>query len=236
MEAVTWQPISGETQLATSAAHGFGTDAILLAAFAAPARGETVCDLGTGCGVVALRLCAGGNPAAVHGVDISETAVALAKQSAAAFGDPRLTFAVGDWNAPAAIAPAGSFDRVTVNPPYFPANTPASPDPERDTARRERPDTLPMIGKAAAWLLKNGGKLSLCHRPERLTDVLTALRGSGLEPKRLRPVQETPDTPPWLILLEAGKGARPGLRWEAPLILRGADGTPTAAWREIYHE
>ncbi len=238
MSEVTWLAVKGETLAAVSAVHRFGTDAILLADFAAPARGETVCELGTGCGAIALRLCAEGTPAAVHGVDISPAAIALAQQGAAAFdGTPKPTFAVADWACPASIAPAGSVRRVVCNPPYFPpASGGLSEDEDTRRARHEQPDTLRDVCRAAAWLLQFGGRFCLCHRPERLAAVLAALTAQGLEPKRLRPVQRTAATPPWLFLLEARKGGKPGLTWEAPLVLENADGTPSAEYRRIYGE
>ncbi len=238
MDEITWLAVKGGTQAAVSAVHRFGTDAILLADFSAPARGETVCELGTGCGAIALRLCAEGAPAAVHGVDISSDAIALAARGADAFiGTPTPTFAVADWADPASIAPAGSFRRVVCNPPYFPpASGGLSEDAAARRARHEQPDTLRDVCRAAAWLLQFGGRFCLCHRPERLAALLAALTAQGLEPKRLRPVQQTAYTPPWLFLLEARKGGKAGLVWEAPLVLKDADGTPSAEYRRIYGE
>ena len=238
MADITWLAVKGDVQAAVSAVHRFGTDAILLADFAAPARGETVCELGTGCGAIALRLCAEGTPAAVHGVDISPAAIALAQQGAAVFdGTPKPTFAVADWAQPASIAPAGSFRRVVCNPPYFPpASGGVSEDEDTRRARHEQPDTLRDVCRAAAWLLQFGGRFCLCHRPERLAAVLTVLTAQGLEPKRLRPVQQTASTPPWLFLLEARKGGKPGLTWEASLVLSDTDGSPSAEYRKIYGE
>lgn len=238
MAEITWLAVKGNTQAAVSTVHRFGTDAILLADFAAPARGETVCELGTGCGAIALRLCAEGTPAAVHGVDVSPDAIVLSQQGAAAFdGAPTPTFAVADWSQPSSIAPAGSFRRVVCNPPYFPPNSGGlSEDGDARRARHEQPDTLRDVCRAAAWLLQYGGRFCLCHRPERLAAVLAALTAQGLEPKRLRPVQQTANTPPWLFLLEARKGGKTGLVWEAPLILKNADGSFSAEYRRIYGE
>ncbi len=233
-----WLAVKGNTRVAVSDTHKFGTDALVLAHFISPARGERVCELGTGCGAIALRLCAEGCPTAVHGVDIAADAVALAERSAAAFdGTPTPTFAVADWGEPSSIAPAGSFDCVVCNPPYFPPDSGAvSADATVRRARHETPTTLTDVCRAASWLLRYGGRFCLCHRPERLPAVLTALAAHGLEPKRLQAVQNAPNSPPWLFLLEARKGGHAGLRWEAPLVLRESDGTPSAAYREIYGE
>lgn len=231
-------PVYGPVQAAVSDTHRFGTDAILLSHFAMPCTGERVCELGTGCGAIALRLAAGGNPLAVHGVDIAPEAIALAQQGADRFpGSPKPTFAVGDWCDPRQIAPAGAFRRVVCNPPYFPPDSGATnADPAVSLARHEQPDTLDSVCAAAAWLLQSGGRFFLCHRPERLPAVLAALTAHRLEPKRLQPVQKRADTAPWLFLLEARKDGRPGLSWLPPLVLYTDEGQPTRAMQEIYRE
>lgn len=231
-------PVYGETMAAVSDTHRFGTDAILLSHFAMPCTGERVCELGTGCGAIALRLAAGGNPSAVHGVDIAPEAIALAQQGADRFpGSPKPTFAVGDWCDPRQIAPAGAFRRVVCNPPYFPPDSGATnADPAVSLARHEQPNTLDSVCAAAAWLLQSGGRFFLCHRPERLPAVLAALTAHRLEPKRLQPVQKRADTAPWLFLLEARKDGRPGLSWLPPLVLYTDEGQPTRAMQEIYRE
>lgn len=231
-------PIYGDVVTAVDDTHRFGTDAILLSHFAMPCGGDTVCELGTGCGAIALRLAAGGGPSAVHGVDIQPAAIELALVGAERFGGtPKPTFAVGDWRQPRDIAPAGAYRRVVCNPPYFPPHSGGvNPDPAVRTARHEEADTLDSLCAAAAWLLTSGGRLFLCHRPERLTAVLAALTAHKLEPKRLQPVQKRADTAPWLFLLEARKDGNPGLSWLPPLILYNPDGTATDAHREIYRD
>ena len=68
-------------------------------------------------------------------------------------------------------------------------------------------------------LLKDGGKLSLCHRPERLAEVLAVLRAHRLEPKRLAFVKNKSDAAPWLFLVEAQKNRRTGLRIEPDVLI-----------------
>lgn len=235
---LTYVPVYGDTTVAVDDIHRFGTDAMLLSHFSMSCCGETVCELGTGCGAIALRLAAGGRPASVHGVDIQPAAIELAQMGAARFtGTPCPTFAVGDWRDPRSIAPAGAFRRVVCNPPYFPAGSgPTNADAAVKLCRHEQEDTLDSLCAAAAWLLTSGGRFFLCHRPERLSDVLAALTAHHLEPKRLQAVQKRADTAPWLFLLEAKKDARSGLTWLPPLVLYTDEGEPTPAMREIYRE
>lgn len=91
-------------------------------------------------------------------------------------------------------------------------------------ARHETQCSLADVVAAAARLLKFGGRFCLCQRPERLCDVLTLLRQQGLEPKRVRFVQQRPGSAPWLFLCEGKKGAKPFLQVEAPLLIEGEDG------------
>ena len=64
---------------------------------------------------------------------------------------------------------------------------------------------------AAAWLLSRRGRFALVFRPERLADLFSALRGAGLEPKRLQFLQHSTAHAPYALLLESVKGGRPGL-------------------------
>ncbi len=211
-----WLAVAGDTCVAVSDIHRFGADALLLADFSAPRNGERVCDLGTGCGAIALRLCTNFAPAAVHGVDIDPAAVTLAQQGADAFvGTPTPTFAVGDWHAPATLGEVGAYDLVVCNPPYFPpASGGVSADEARRRARHEQEGTLAAVCAAAARLLRYGGRFCLCHRPERMVAVMAALTAAGLEPKRLCPVRHREGQAPWLLLIEARRGGKAGLVWE----------------------
>ena len=67
--------------------------------------------------------------------------------------------------------------------------------------------------------LKDGGRLALCHRPERLAEVLAVLRAHRLEPKRLAFVKNKADGAPWLFLVEAQKNRKTGLRVEPDVLI-----------------
>lgn len=231
-----WETLGGNLRLATDADFHFGTDAVILAHFAAPHKaGETVCDLGTGCGVIPFLLMRH-TPAPRHilGVDIQEEAIRLCRLSAQKNRLSAISFLQADWRLPAAIAPAGSCDRVICNPPYFPPGSGrASASPARQLARTEAGDTLTDVARAAAFLLKTGGRFYLCHRPERLTDLLCTLRQHRLEPKRLQTVQQKAGQAPWLLLIEAVKGAHPGLVLPEPWSLEDEQGK-TPLYHKIY--
>ena len=86
-------------------------------------------------------------------------------------------------------------------------------------ARHETDCTLEDVCACGFRLLKDGGRLALCHRPERLAEVLAVLRAHRLEPKRLAFVKNRPDAAPWLFLVEAQKNRRTGLRIEPDVLI-----------------
>ena len=112
----------------------------------------------------------------------------------------------------------GSFDLCACNPPYFTAGFQSS-NAARATARHETDCTLEDVCACGFRLLKDGGRLALCHRPERLAEVLAVLRAHRLEPKRLAFVKNRAESAPWLFLVEAQKNRKTGLKIEPDILI-----------------
>ena len=184
-----------------------GGDALSLGDFACVRPGWRVCDLGTGSGALLLLLARRGSGLNLTGIDIDPLSVQTARENLRA---NRLSGEIAAGDLRAAPFPAGSFDLVVSNPPYFPAGSGKSGGP----ARSEELCTLDGLCAAASRLVKNGGRFALCHRPERLADVVCALRAHSLEPKRMKLASHSPAHPPSLLLMEAVKQGRPGLSIE----------------------
>lgn len=225
----TVESLGGGVEVCVSAHHRFGIDAFLLADFAAPRRRDFCCDLGAGCGIVgALWLrAADAAPRMVWAVEVQEEAIELMRQSVRAGGLPagRFVPVQADLRALAGTAPAGAFDLVACNPPYKPAGTGILSDDASDRiARHETMCGLGDVCDAGGRMLRFGGRMCICLRPERLPDALEAMRRAKLEPKRLRFVQQRADRAPWLFLLEGRRGAKPFLRVEPPLVVEGPGG------------
>ena len=185
-----------------------GGDALALGAFSTVKPGWRVCDLGTGSGVLLLLLARRADNLSLTGIDIDPLSARIARENLESNGLPG-EILTGDLRRES--LPAGGFDLVVSNPPYFPVGSGKSGGP----ARSEEFCTLSELCAAAGRLVKNGGRFSLCHRPERLTDVLCALRAHNLEPKRLKLSAHSPDHPPSLLLVEAVKQGKPGVVIEA---------------------
>ncbi|MBR5411023.1 MAG: RsmD family RNA methyltransferase [Clostridia bacterium] len=215
-------------KLIVSPAHTFGTDACLLAAFALPRPDERNIDLGAGCGIVPFWWLSRGVKH-VCALELQAQAVDQMKRGAAMSGvENEIDIVHADLRDAREHFPAGSFDRVTMNPPYTKAGHGIESGNEADKlARHETGVTLEEVCAAAAYLVRFGGSFSLCLRPERLAEAFAAMRGAGIEPKRLRFVVRTAADAPWLFLLEGKKGRAPGLKVEPLFCMYNADGSLT---------
>ncbi len=216
--------------------HAFGTDSVLLARFASPDAKEAAVDLGAGCGIIPLLWCLWGAPREIHAVELQASAVELIRKSATRNRLEEVLYVHrADLRALDGILPAGRFDLVTCNPPYgLSGSGRKSPVKERRVARHEEQCTFADTVRAAARLLRFGGRFCLCHRPARLPAVLVALTGAGLEPKVLRLCAHRPGKAPFLFLLSACKGGKPFLEVEPTLYIEDAEGNTTEEIRDIY--
>ncbi|MCI8303279.1 MAG: methyltransferase [Lawsonibacter sp.] len=181
-----------------------GGDALALGEFALVKPGQRVCDLGTGSGVLLLLLARRAERLSLTGIDINPLSARIAQENLEV---NRLSGRILCGDLRTAPLPAGGFDLAVSNPPYFPVGSGKSGGP----ARSEESCSLDELCAAASRLVKNGGRFALCHRPERLADVLCTLRAHSLEPKRLKLVSHGPGHPPSLLLAEAVRQGRPGL-------------------------
>jgi tRNA1Val (adenine37-N6)-methyltransferase len=224
-----------------------GTDAVLLAAFAAGGksvggksaggRAASAMDLGSGTGVVAILLAWADASLTVDGVEIQPSWASLARENVRLNGlEGRVSIMDGDLRRHREFLRAGAYDLVVSNPPYYAAGSGKSaPLLSRAQAREERESTLQDVVQAARYLTRWGGRFALVQKPERLSEVICALSQSGLEPKRLRFVQNKASSAPSLVLLESRRGARPSLTVEPPLILTDENGGESEEIKRIYH-
>lgn len=212
------------------------TDSVLLSAFAGGIRGDKIIDLGCGAGVLTVLLSAARPSARVFGVELQTGACELCRENMAENGFDAGGIVCGDLREHASLFPAGGFDLVISNPPYFAGNSGyTAPDRNRAAARDERFCTLEDVCRAARYLCRWGGSFALVHRPERLSEVFCTMTGCGIEPKRLRLVQHREGAAPSLVLVEGRRGGRPSLVIEPPLILTDGSGNDSPEVREIYH-
>lgn len=204
-------------RIAISKEHRFGTDAFLLADFAAPRHKDRCCDLCSGNGIVGLLMMRNYQPKSVTAVEISREAHELAaasKELSRLEGFFPVNADLRTWR------DGGTFDLITCNPPYKKSGTGARSSGSAEAiARHEIECTVGDVCEAARRNLRFGGRLCICQRPERLADCIFEMRRCDIEPKRLRTVHKDAGSLAWLILIEGRFGGLGFMTVEKPLLM-----------------
>ena len=214
----------------------FGMDAVLLSGFATVKEDECALDLGTGTGIIPILLAAKTKGKHFTGLEISETSADMARRSAELNDlSQRLDIVRGDIKEAGEMFAPASFDVITSNPPYMIGQHGlVNPDIEKAAARHEILCTFDDVARAAARLLRTGGRFYLVHRPFRLAELICTLSSYRLEPKRMRLVYPYVDREPNMVLIEAVRGGRPRMTVEKPLIVYERPGVYTSEITDIY--
>lgn len=210
-----------------SSSHGFGTDALLLADFASPKTKDRVCDMGTGCGIIPLAMMRNASPSFVCGIEIQPKGAEQFRKGIEKSGLSEKMQAINcDIKDKKSLPPAGSFDIVTMNPPYKGAGAGIESTASAEKiARHETLCTADDVCAAASYLVRYGGRVCFCYRPERLCEILCKMSSYKIEPKRIRFVSKNSQCEPWLVLIEGRKGGKPGMRVEKNLFIQNPDGS-----------
>ncbi len=214
----------------------FGMDAVLLSGFAMVKKGERALDLGTGTGIIPILLEAKTEGEHFSALEIQREVADMARRSVSLNGlEEKIQIVEGDIREASQIFGAASFDVVTSNPPYMnDAHGLKNPDLPKAIARHEVLCTLDDVVREASRVLKTGGRFYMVHRPHRLAEIITVLRGYKLEPKRMKMVHPFADRDANMVLIEAVKGGGVFLKTEAPVIVFKEPGVYADEIRDVY--
>lgn len=199
----------------------FGTDALLLAAFARGGCGQVAADLGAGTGIVSLLTAVRNKFARLYAVEVQPEFCRLIRQNAAINQlSDRVHCVAQDVRTLSAADLGGECDAVLTNPPYMRAGSGKTNDHgAKAIARHELLGNIHDFCAAAGRCLKYGGGFYAVYRPERMAELFCAMQAADIEPKRLTAVCPDTESAPSLILVEGKKCAAPGLIFEKPLFL-----------------
>lgn len=214
--------------------HTFGTDAVLLSNFANARQKDKLVDLGTGCGIIPLLMLRDGKLSSAAGVDISDEATTVAAKTVEEQNILNFKIINSNLTDLKGKLEFGCHTLVTCNPPYkAPGAGLKNPDRVLEVARHETECTLEDIVSVSSRLLQTGGRLCMCHRPERLAELISLMSEYKVEPKRLRLVCQRKGEEPWLVLIEGRRSGNVGLRIEPTLYIE-EDGKLSDEMIEIY--
>lgn len=207
-----------------------GMDAALLAAAVAAEPGQRLIEAGCGVGGALMQIAARRPGASLTGLERDPAMAALARENAALNrADARIV--EGDVAAGFRALAMEPFDWAVSNPPFF-------DDPGALRA--------PSPGKRGAWMaddglkawtdfllkaVREGGRIVVIHRADRLADLL-ALLGEKAGSFAVRGIHPYADEPAKRVLVRAVKTGRAPLRLLPPLVLHARGGAKHTAEAE----
>lgn len=215
----------------------FGMDAVLLADFAQLRKRDRVADMGTGTGILPLLMSQNEPTARFDAFEWQADMADMATRSVAMNGlEDRIAIHTADYRQAYELVGRESMDAVVCNPPYGKQGGTLLNEQDSVTlARHETEATICDVAAACAAILRTHGRLYMVFPASRMLELCDALRQHRLEPKRIRMVCAKLQKPPYLVLVEAMKNARPGLLWMPPLVVYHPDGRETGEMDRIYH-
>lgn len=189
----------------------FTSDSVLLSRFLKAKKNETVADFCSGSGIVGLHFFAENR--GVSSVTLFEMQSELAQMSRRTIelnglGDKFRVENVRLQEIPASYTE--SFSLILCNPPYERGGF-GNADEKKALCRKELSLTLDELCAAAKRCLKFGGRFALVHRADRAAEAAYTLHAHGLEPKKLQFVAGREGEKPYLVLIAAVKGGKPGV-------------------------
>ena len=195
----------------------FGTDALMLAGYVG-ARYKSGLELGGGTGIISMLLLTRGKVEKIDCLEIQEEYADLIRRNAEHnnLGDRlnAICTDVRDYRA------ERECEIVFTNPPYMKTTSGrANVFDQKNVARHEVAGTIYDFCRAGAKALKYGGTFAVVYRPDRLIDLTDAMRAEGLEPKRMTFVHANEKSEPSMVLIEAKKGGKCGLKLTRPLLI-----------------
>ncbi len=220
-----------------SKSFNFSLDSVLLPNFVTINKNvDKILDIGCGNGPIPLILSTK-TKADIIGVDIQKDICDLAQKSVSLNKlEQQITIINEDVKTYYKNIESDTFDVITCNPPFFKINAKSQLNDSlsKTIARHETSLTLDDILMIARKLLRNNGVLAIVHRPERLVDIILAMRNNNIEPKRIQYVYPNIQKEASILLVEGRKNGKPGLKIMPPLYAHTKNGEYTPEIKEYF--
>lgn len=196
----------------------FTSDSILLSRFARAKAGDNVADFCAGCGVVGFHfICLNKHVGSLTLFEMQEKLADMARRSANLNGFDCEIYCQRVQDIGREFD--DKFSLILCNPPYERGGF-DNTNYEKAICRKEITLSLDELISVASKKLKFGGRFALCHRADRVSELIYTLKKYGLETKKLRFVSGSEGSKPYLVLVEAVKGGKPSCE-VLPTIVNG---------------
>lgn len=174
-----------------------GTDGVLLGAWTDVSNANSVLDIGTGTGLVALMIAQRCN-ADIFAIEIDNNAVIQATDNKnRSPWSKRISIIQGDFKT---FESNTKFDVIVSNPPYF-SNSLLPPDIKRSTARHTNELSYYELIEGAAELLSPRGKFSLIIPADVIDKIIEIAANFDLYPIRQTNILPKQDSLPKRVLI-----------------------------------
>lgn len=216
----------------------FSLDTVLLANFCTIQKDtRTIIDLGTNNAAIPLLLSVRTSKPIV-GVEIQEEAVDIANRNVILNHlENQISIVHADMKDYVKQSPKSS-NLVLCNPPFFKLNEKSNLNENESLqiARHEIKVNLKEIVQTARGLLEYHGRFAMVHRPDRLIEIIEAMKENDIEPKRVRFVYPKEGKESHVLLIEGIYKGQPGLKIEPPLYAHNQDGSYSNEVRKMFGE
>ena len=216
----------------------FSLDTVLLAHFCTITKDvRTIIDLGTNNAAIPLLLSTRTNKPVI-GVEIQEKACEIARKNVELNHlEEQIEIVCADMKVYVQEHPKSS-NLVLCNPPFFKLGEKSNLNESEylRIARHEIKVTLKEIIETARGLLECHGRFAMVHRPDRLIEIIEAMKENDIEPKRVRFVYPKAGKESHILLIEGIYKGQPGLKIEAPLYAHNQDGSYSDEVRKMFGE
>ena len=218
----------------------FGTDAFLLASFIKAQKNAIAVELGGGTGIISLLCASREKLGKIYCLEIQKDFSDIIDRNAQLNSlDNKVSSLCADVRDIRSTDLGFEVDVVFSNPPYMKADSgKRNESDEKYIARHEVCGDIGDFCACAKRLLKHGGFFYCVWRPNRLTDLICAMRENSLEPKEICFVHANTKSAPSMVLIKAKKGASSGAIICEPLFLNKDDDPKmlTERAKKIYEE
>ena len=218
----------------------FGTDAFLLASYIKAQKSGIAVELGGGTGIISLLCASREKFKTIYCTEIQNNfADIITKNAELNDLDSKIVTICDDIRNLKSATIGCEVDAVFSNPPYMKVDSgKRNEHDEKFIARHEVFGDINDFCACAKRLLKHGGSFYCVWRPDRLIDLICAMRENNLEPKEMCFVHANTKSAPSIVLIRAKKGASPSVTVSEPLFLNLDDDAKTLTDRakKIYEE
>jgi tRNA1Val (adenine37-N6)-methyltransferase len=215
----------------------FSVDSLLLYDFVNLKKINNIADLGAGSGIIGILLAKKYPDANITLFELQDSLTRLAEENVVQNClEDRVKIVRCDLRTLSTIPfTPRNYDLVVSNPPFRRIKSGLlNLKEEKAIARHEIKLRLNELVNAASFLLKAKGRFCIIYHPCRLSELIYTLKKREIEPKRLRFVHSNISSEAKMILLEAVKKGKGGMKVDKPLFIYKENGSYTDELRKIY--